>query len=299
MYVIAGVSGHTGKVVAECLLTEDHPVRVVVRDAAKGAPWKAKGADVAVADLADTAALSRALAGADGAYLLVPISMNEPDYLAYVERLSESIARAAETSRIPHLVLLSSIGAQHAAGTGPIAGLHRAEERLRRLSTTKSTFLRAGYFMENMGGVLGALKDGFIPSFLPAALPINMIATVDIGHLAALLLVNGAPRTTQVIQLGGPAITMNDAAAALNRITARPVRVQEAPLDAVVPTYTGFGMPTDLAQLYRELYEGFVHGLVAPEKGQRKVPGTTPVEVVLRGLLADVVTLGADRPPAA
>ena len=35
MYAIAGVSGHTGSVVAETLIAEGKPVRVIVRDAAK------------------------------------------------------------------------------------------------------------------------------------------------------------------------------------------------------------------------------------------------------------------------
>src|SRR6185295_17669043 len=74
MYVIAGVSGNTGSVVANTLLADKQPVRVIVRDAAKGEPWKAKGAEVVVASLDDRASLARALTGATGAYLLLPPS---------------------------------------------------------------------------------------------------------------------------------------------------------------------------------------------------------------------------------
>jgi uncharacterized protein YbjT (DUF2867 family) len=285
MYVVAGVSGHTGKVAAESLLAQNRAVRVVVRDAKKGDAWKAKGADVAVADLGDPKALGRALQGTEGAYVLVPPSMTEPDFGAYQDRISDSIARATEESRVPHLVLLSSIGADQPSGTGPIAGLYRAEKKLSRLPATKSTFLRAGYFMENLAASLGTLGQGFIPSFIPATLPIDMIATVDIGHLVAKLLVEGSPAATQVVQLGGPPVTMNDVASALGRLTKKAVRVEEAPLDAVVPTFTSFGMTEDLAKRYREMLEGLRSGLVAAEAGQRKVAGTTPVEVVLRGLL--------------
>ena len=72
MYAIAGVSGNTGSVVANTLLAAGKPVRVIVRDAAKGEPWKAKGAEVAVASLDDRAALAAALKGTQGAYLLIP-----------------------------------------------------------------------------------------------------------------------------------------------------------------------------------------------------------------------------------
>ena len=44
MYVVAGVSGHTGKVAAETLLAQGKSVRVLVRDPAKGEPWRARRA---------------------------------------------------------------------------------------------------------------------------------------------------------------------------------------------------------------------------------------------------------------
>jgi uncharacterized protein YbjT (DUF2867 family) len=283
-YVIAGVTGKTGKVVAETLLEQKQAVRVIVREAAKGEAWKARGAEVAVADLGDREALGRALQGAQGAYLLVPPSMTEPDFRAYQDRMADAIAHAVETSRVPHVVFLSSVAAQHPSGTGPIVGLHRAEAKLRASAAARSSFVRAGYFMENLAFSLGMLDQGILPSFVPAGLGIDMIATVDIGKLAAGLLVEGA-QETRVIELGGPSVSMNDCADALGRITGKPVRVQEAPLEALVPTYTSFGMPEDVAELYREMTAGMISGHVDFEGGHRRVMGTTPVESVLRGLL--------------
>jgi uncharacterized protein YbjT (DUF2867 family) len=106
-----------------------------------------------------------------------------------------------------------------------------------------------------------------------------------IGRLAATLLVEGG-KGAQVVQLGSPPLSMNDVAAAISRITGNPVRVQEAPLDAVVPTFTGFGMPKDLAELYREMLDGFVTGRIGAESGQRRVSATTSIETFLRGALA-------------
>jgi uncharacterized protein YbjT (DUF2867 family) len=284
-FVVAGVSGHTGKVVADALIAQKRPVKVVVRDAAKGAPWKAKGAEVAVADLGDANALAQALEGAEGAYLLVPPSFTAPNFRAYQDRVSTAIAEAARASRVPHVVFLSSIGAQLEAGTGPIVGLHVAEQKFRREQATAWTFLRAGYFMENLATSLATVPQGFVPSFLPASLGIDMVATADIGRTAATLLVEGG-KSTEVVHLGGPAVSMNDVASTLGRITGSPVRVQEAPLDAVVPTFTGFGMPKDLAELYREMLEGFGKGRIGVEAGQRRMTGTTSIEAFLRGVLA-------------
>jgi uncharacterized protein YbjT (DUF2867 family) len=284
-FVVAGVSGHTGKIVADSLIAQKRAVKVLVRDSAKGDAWRAKGAEVAVGDIGDSDALARALRGAEAAYLLVPPTFAATDYRAYQDRLSASIDGAVRASGVPHVVFLSSIGAQVPSGTGPIAGLHRTEELVRRETSTAWTFLRAGYFMENLETSLATVPQGFIPSFFPAAHGVDMVATIDIGRLAATLLVEGG-KGTQVVELGGPAVSMNDVAAAIGRIGGKPIRVEEAPLDAVVPTFTGFGLPKDLAELYREMIEAMVKGRVKFEGTHRRVPSTTSIDTFLRGVLA-------------
>ncbi|MDR4473554.1 MAG: hypothetical protein MRJ92_13225 [Nitrospira sp.] len=48
IFVVLGVTGHTGKVVAETLLARRQPVKVVVAiPADQGAAWRTKGAEVA------------------------------------------------------------------------------------------------------------------------------------------------------------------------------------------------------------------------------------------------------------
>src|SRR5262245_24584326 len=120
MYAVAGVTGHTGRAAAEALLRQGATVRAIVRDQANGAERQARGADVAIAALADPAALTKALTGVRAAYLLVPPPYSKPDPLDAQRQLASSIADAIVASGIAHVVLLSSIGAQHAKGVGPI-----------------------------------------------------------------------------------------------------------------------------------------------------------------------------------
>jgi uncharacterized protein YbjT (DUF2867 family) len=284
-FVIAGVTGNTGKAAAEALLAKKESVRVVVRDAAKGEAWKAKGAEVAVADLLDPASLGRALAGAKGAYLLVPPSMTEPQFRAYQDRTADALALAVKRSEVPHVVLLSSVGAQHAAGTGPIAALHRVEKLLSEIAGTKLTALRAAYFMENLGGSLAMLGQGVLPSFLPNDFAFDMIAAADIGRVAAELLLEGTA-APGVVELGGPVRSMADAAAALSKILGKPIAVHEAPVEAMAATLAGFGMSQEIAGMFQEMTGAILRGHVAFEGGHRRVQGTTPLETVVQGLVA-------------
>ena len=47
--------------------------------------------------------------------------------------VSDSFAAAVANARVPYVVDLSSIGAQHAEKTGPIVGLHNLEQKLNRI----------------------------------------------------------------------------------------------------------------------------------------------------------------------
>ena len=60
---------------------------------------------------------------------------------------------------------------------------------------------------------------------------------------------------------------------------------QLPPIDAVVPTFTSFGISADIAGLYRGMYEGIISGKVAFEGGKAEAHrGATPAEETLRPL---------------
>jgi uncharacterized protein YbjT (DUF2867 family) len=203
MIVVLGATGHTGSVVAETVLERKQPVRVVVRSADKGAVWAAKGAEVAVASLDDQAALTKALRGASGAYLLIPPNYGATSWLAEQRRRIDRIAEAVKASEVAHVVLLSSIGGHLAEGTGPIRASRYGEQTLTSVARNV-TILRPGYFMDNWASGIGMAKgQGLLPSFIPPQAKVPMIFTRDIGRVAAERLMAGG-RGHAVVELAGP-----------------------------------------------------------------------------------------------
>lgn len=285
MYVIAGVSGNTGSIVANALLEQGKKVRVLVRDAAKGEAWKARGAEVAVASVEDEDALTKALLGATGAYLLSPPDAVSQDFIEARRVTLETIARAVERSKIPHVVFLSSVGAQRDAGTGPIRNLHHGEERLAK-TPAKTTFVRAAYFLDNWASVLGAAAHGKLPTFLPPDLVVPMVSTKDIGLVAAKALLEPPSGKSEILELSGPRdYSSRDIAGVLGKIVGKSVEVDAAPLEAVIPAFESFGFSANLAGLYREMYAGIADGTVVFEgKGARRVRGTVDAESAFRAL---------------
>jgi len=285
MFAIAGVTGNTGKVVADTLLAKNHAIRVIVRNKNKGAQWKGRGAEIAEASLDDAVSLGRALKGVEGAYVLLPPDATTTDFFGSRAAMIDAIGQAAMDAGVPHLVFLSSIGAHVPKGHGPIGAPYRAERAFRTLGIG-TTFVRAAYFLENYGTVLAAAKsDGVLPSFLPAHFVHSVVTTTDIGRIAAQALLDG-PRGQRIVELSGPAdITPADVAVILTELLGRSVTVVEAPLDAVVPTFMSFGISQHMSEVYREMYAGLINGVVTWENTGERIRGSIDAKEGLRALI--------------
>src|SRR5512140_1939069 len=72
MFTVFGATGNTGSTIANLLLDQGKRVRAVVHDPKKADALKARGAELVTGDVTDRATVVAALAGAQGAYLIVP-----------------------------------------------------------------------------------------------------------------------------------------------------------------------------------------------------------------------------------
>lgn len=285
MFAIAGVTGHTGAAAAEALIARGRKVRAIIRSAEKGEPWRRKGCEVAVADLANPEALSKALDGVEGAWLLSPPNFAATDFLADRKVFLERVADGVRRSRLRNLVFLSSVGAQHPAGTGPIVTVHRAEQLLRDIAPSV-TFIRAAYFLENWGSVAPVVKgQGVLPHFGPIDVKFSQVCARDIGEAAASALV-AATAGTRFVELAGPEDwSVEDVAAAMGKLLGKPVKAVSAPVEAARAGLEQAGVPPEMARLYAEMYAGIGKGLVAWERPGAVTRGATPLVDALRGVV--------------
>src|ERR1700751_3234210 len=153
-YVILGATGNTGSIVADPLLSRRKKVRVVGRDAGRLERFVRKGAEAFTGDVNDAVALTKAFRGARAAYLLLPPITSREDQ----ERESDAIAKAVAESSLRYAVYLSSYGAHVPEGTGPVTGLHSAEEKLNAIGGLKLLNLRAPNFLWNNLAAIGTIQ---------------------------------------------------------------------------------------------------------------------------------------------
>jgi len=284
MFVVAGVTGHVGSVVARTLLAKGEKVRVIVRDSRKGEAWSPQGGEVSIGSLDDPQFLKGAFRGASGAFVLVPSNLMAKDFYAYQCGIADAIASAVKAASVPHVAMLSSIGADLDRGNGPIRGLHYLEERLREAGTVL-TAIRASYFQENVANSLGAARQaGIFPNLMPSAdYAFPMIATKDIGTLAAERLM-ARPKKSEVIDLHGPPYSIRQVAEKLGDAIGRKLRILDVPEAGWVEAMTQGGLSQHMAEVYAEMYRGFASGAIQP-KGDRLVQGETRIDEVIRGLV--------------
>lgn len=277
-YVVLGASGHTGRVVAETLLAAGLPVRAVGRQAARLQPLATLGATTAIGDQHDAAFLAEAFRGATAVYALFPPDYQAHDWAATYGSLATALVQGLRAAGRPRTVFLSSLGAQHPAGLGPISLLHRAEQQLTAVEGLDFAILRPGYFFENFFPALGTIRQfGINGGLIRGDLPISMVATHDIGVVAAELLRAPAPLGGRIRELLGPRdYTLRETTTLLGRALGLPeLPYVEMPADQMRGALLGGGFSPDVARLYVEMMDGFNRGLGVSAFG-RSAESTTP-----------------------
>ena len=284
MFAITGVTGNVGGAVARDLLAANESVRAVVRDVRKGEVWAQRGCELVDANINDTRALTSAFEGAEGIFVLVPPSFDPSPDFREARATASSLKSAIEAARPGRVVYLSTIGAQ--ATRSNLLTQHTIIEQALGGLSLPITFLRPGWFMENSSwDVAPAAESGVISSFLqPLDKPVPMVATDDIGCVAAELL-QETWKDRRVVELEGPyRVSPNEIAAAFAGLLGRSVRMEAVPRETWESLFKSQGMknPTPRIQMLDGFNEGWIE-FENGEAGSRK--GKVTLETVLQTLI--------------
>jgi NAD(P)H dehydrogenase (quinone) len=284
MYAIMGITGQVGSVVAENLLKQGDPVRAVVRDVSKGQVWSNRGCEVALATIENAAALVEAVREAEGVFVLVPPNFDPLPGFPEAQAIGKTLRTALVKANPARVVYLSTIGAQ--ANESNLLTQHTIIEQIMGGLPMPVTLLRPAWFMENASwDVAPAREQGVIPSFLqPLDKLVPMVATADIGRVAAELL-QETWSGRRVVELEGPArVTPNQIAATFAEFLGRPVRMEAVPRESWEALFKSQGMRNPIPRM--RMLDGLNEGWIEFERGEagsRK--GSVALETVLKALI--------------
>jgi uncharacterized protein YbjT (DUF2867 family) len=278
MYVITGATGNTGSVAAEKLLASGAKVRVIGRDAKRLERFTQKGAEAVVADMTDAIALEKAFSGARAVYAVIPPNISAPDVRAYQERVTDSLATAIRKNEIPYAVVLSSTGADKTSGTGPVVGLYSLEKKLESIKGLNVLSLRCGYFFGNLLPQAGIIQSmGFMAGPVRADVPLPMIATSDIGAVAAETLSKLDFVGVQTRELlGSRHVSYTEAAKIIGAAIGKPDLAYKQLAGSILkPAMMQMGMSSTMVDLLLEMSDALNTGYMKSQE-PRSARNTTP-----------------------
>ena len=283
MFAVTGITGKVGAAVARSLLAADQPVRAVIRDRSKSAPWARLGCDIAIADVDDTGALTTAFEGTAGVFALLPPVFDPapgfPEAKRYINSLSAALARAKPAK----VVVLSTIGAD-SPHPNLLNVLGQLEKVLGSLPMPV-TFLRAAWFMENAAWDIAPAKSGLIQSYLqPLDRAVPMISTEDVGRAAAVLLQERWEGKRVVELESAQRVSPNALAAAFAEVLGTPVRVEAVPRDQWEAIFRAQGMKNPTPRM--QMIDGFNAGWIDfPDRGAHARKGTIDIKQAIATLI--------------
>ena len=285
MFAITGITGKVGGALANTLIAAGHPVRAVVRDAQRARAWADRGCDMALAHMEDPAGLAAAFEGAQGVFILPPSDFDPAPGYPEARRVIDAVRIALTLSAPKKVVCLSTIGA-HAVEDNLLTQRTLMEQTLRELPLPV-TFLRPGWFMENAAwDVASARDEGILHSYLqPLDKPVPMVATADVGRVAAGLLLDSW-EGVRVVELEGPhPVTPNDIARAFARILGHSVQAEATPRASWEAQFRSQGMKHPMPRI--RMLDGFNEGWIDFSGSTPPLRGEIALETILRALVED------------
>lgn len=289
MHVVFGANGRAGGETARVLIECGEAVRVVLRRAEQAEQWRQLGAQVAVASIDDAVAIATALDGASSAFLLNPPPAGGDPY-ARTAHIGSALAEGVRRARLPRAVVLSSVGAQYATGTGVIATLNQFEGLLDGAAMA-TTFLRPGYFVETWSEVMEAvIAQGVLPTFVEPALRFPMVSVVDVGRTAAQLMCEPWSGR-RVVELSGPQDwNAGDVASAFGQALGHPIEPMFVAEDQRAGMLAAAGVPREVATALLGMYDGIANGRVGLEPGVEQRRGTLSLKSAIDRMVSVALT---------
>jgi uncharacterized protein YbjT (DUF2867 family) len=283
MFAVTGITGKVGAAVARGLLAADQPVRAVIRDRSKSAPWARLGCDIAVAEVEDTGALTTAFEGTAGVFALLPPVFDPAPGFPDSMRLISSFSAALAGAKPGRVVALSTIGAD-SPHPNLLNVLGQLEKVLGSLPMPV-TFLRAAWFMENAAWDIASAKSGLIQSYLqPLDRAVPMISTEDVGRAAAVLLQERWEGKRVVELESAQRVSPNALAAAFAEVLGTPVRVEAVPRDQWESIFRAQGMKHPAPRM--QMIDGFNAGWIDfPDRGAHARKGTIDIKQAIATLI--------------
>jgi uncharacterized protein YbjT (DUF2867 family) len=283
---LAGATGNVAGRALEKLVQAGAQVSALVRHPEKLPESLRSKLHVEHGDLEDGAFVARATRAADALLWLTPTAFVAPDFRGYTLGLARNAAQAIRENLIQRVVFVSSHGADR-SGLGHVSFAGEVEKVL-EAAAPHTVSLRSAGFMENLLASAEALKNGQLFGVLPPDKKYPLVATRDLGDVAARWLLDPSWSGHQVRGVHGPEdLGAQEQVDILSRVLGKPIRYQRIPPEALRDTFLKRGASPSVADGYFNMFKAFAHEDYQPtEKRTAETTTPTTLETFVREVLA-------------
>jgi uncharacterized protein YbjT (DUF2867 family) len=272
MIVVTTPTGQIGHQVLDNLLGSDEPLRVIARDPSRLPAHTRDRVEVVQGSHGDREVVSKALAGADAVFWLVPPDFRAESIEAVYVDFTRPASEAFKSQGIERVVGVSALG----RGTpwAASAGMVSASLAMDDLIASTGVGYRAltmPSFMDNVIRQVDAIKkQGIFFSPIAAGRKLPTCATCDIAAVAAKLLLDDSWSGQGSVPVLGPDdLSHDDMAQIMSEVLGTPVRFQQITREAYKAGLTEHGMSEAMAQAMLDM-------MVAKDNGIDNAEPRTP-----------------------
>jgi uncharacterized protein YbjT (DUF2867 family) len=251
MILITGASGSVGKAVLQEVSRKESKCRGMFRSEQEASKAPA-GCEAVLADYSDKQSLRKALDGVTAAYVVCsPIPQ--------LVELESNVLDVCKESGVKHVVLNSALGAGDYPKSFP--SWHRKVEDKLKQTRLSYTILRPNGFLQNIVAynAPGIRAQGAFYAAMGEA-KVSYLDVGDIAVVAAQALEGGA-HSGKTYELNGPeAISNQELAKRISKVTGRTVNYVDIPESAQRDAMLGLGMPEWQVTALLELQQYYKQG---------------------------------------
>jgi uncharacterized protein YbjT (DUF2867 family) len=277
MIVITTPTGLIGHQVLNNLLASDEPIRVIVRDPSRLSPLVRERVEVVQGSHGDPAVVTRAFAGADSVFWLVPPDPRAQSVEAAYVDFSRPACEAFKTQGVRRVVGVSAFGRGSAvAGKAGNVTASLAMDDLIASTGVSYRALTMPTFMDNLLRQVELIKNqGVFAVPMSGDLKQPTCATRDIATVAASLLLDHSWSGVASRPVLGPEdLSFNEMAQIMSEVLGKPVRFQQMASSAMKARLLESGMSEAMTQGYLDMCAAYDQGLTTAEP--RTAESSTP-----------------------
>lgn len=249
MIVITTPTGQIGREILDVVLESGGDVRVIVRDPGRLSPRLRGRVEVVQGSHADAHVVTKAFAGADSVFWLVPPNPRAESIQEHVLSFVRPLCEAINREGIERVVAVSTLGRGITRNAGQVSATYAMDDLVESTGVHYRSLCPAS-FMDNLLWQAEAIKSRGV-FFSPVAGDRQFLtcATRDIAATAAALLLDGSWTGQEDVPVVGPdLLSFEEMAEIMAEVLARPVRFQQISGEAFKTALLGTGMSDAWAQ---------------------------------------------------